>query len=149
VLAPGADYRRLDVPELEAMVGAGVYYGAAVIKVGLVALDSTGMQADASPGANRSGDWIRGEVEKKINEARATDDEEDRRSGPSTGDDLPDELLDPDSRLARLLAAKARLDDDAATRQADYEAKLRAREEHKKRTGKGMRDASQSLPRSA
>jgi thioredoxin reductase (NADPH) len=30
VLAPGADYRRLDVPELEAMVGAGVYYGAAV-----------------------------------------------------------------------------------------------------------------------
>jgi len=30
VLAPGADYRRLDVPELEAMVGVGVYYGAAV-----------------------------------------------------------------------------------------------------------------------
>ena len=147
MLAPGADYRRLDVPELEAMVGAGVYYGAAVIKVGLVALDSTGMHADASPGANRSGDWIRGEVEKKINEARATDDEEDRRSGPSTGDDLPDELIDPDSRLARLLAAKARLDDDAATRQADYEAKLRAREEHKKRTGKGMRGRKPKPPK--
>jgi len=30
VLAPGADYRRLDLPALEALVGAGVYYGAAV-----------------------------------------------------------------------------------------------------------------------
>ncbi|HZJ51591.1 MAG TPA: NAD(P)/FAD-dependent oxidoreductase [Actinomycetota bacterium] len=30
VLAPGADYRRLDLPGLEALVGAGVYYGAAV-----------------------------------------------------------------------------------------------------------------------
>lgn len=30
VLAPGADYRRLGVPSLEDLVGAGVYYGAAV-----------------------------------------------------------------------------------------------------------------------
>ncbi|MDQ3662672.1 MAG: NAD(P)/FAD-dependent oxidoreductase [Actinomycetota bacterium] len=30
VLAPGADYRRLELPALEALVGAGVYYGAAV-----------------------------------------------------------------------------------------------------------------------
>jgi thioredoxin reductase (NADPH) len=30
VLAPGVDYRRLEVPELERLVGAGVYYGAAV-----------------------------------------------------------------------------------------------------------------------
>ncbi|HSU02731.1 MAG TPA: FAD-dependent oxidoreductase [Nocardioides sp.] len=30
VIATGVDYRRLDVPELEALVGRGVYYGAAV-----------------------------------------------------------------------------------------------------------------------
>ncbi len=30
VIATGVDYRRLDVPELESMVGRGVYYGAAV-----------------------------------------------------------------------------------------------------------------------
>jgi thioredoxin reductase (NADPH) len=30
VLAPGVDYRRLEVPELERLVGSGVYYGAAV-----------------------------------------------------------------------------------------------------------------------
>lgn len=109
-----------------------------LVKVGLVALDSTRVKADAAPGANHGGDWIRGEVDKIIEEARANDDEEDRRAGPSCDDDIPQELIEPDSRLARLLAAKARLDEDAARRQADYEAKLRAREEHKARTGKGM-----------
>ena len=108
-----------------------------LVKVGLVALDSTRVKADASPGANHGMDWIRREVDKIIKEARAIDDEEDRRAA-SSPDDIPEELIEPDSRLARLVAAKARLDDDAARRQAAYEAKLRAREEHKARTGKGM-----------
>jgi thioredoxin reductase (NADPH) len=30
IIATGVDYRRLDVAELEAMIGRGVYYGAAV-----------------------------------------------------------------------------------------------------------------------
>ncbi len=108
-----------------------------LVKVGLVALDSTRVKADASPGANHGMDWIRKEVDKIIKEARATDEEEDRRAA-SSGDDIPQDLIEPDSRLARLLAAKARLDDDAARRQAAYEAKLAVREEHKRRTGKGM-----------
>jgi transposase len=108
-----------------------------LVKVGVVALDSTRIKADASPGANHSMDWIRKEVDKIIAEARATDDEEDRRAG-SSPDGIPEDLIEPDSRLARLVAAKARLDDDAARRQAAYEAKLAAREEHKRRTGKGM-----------
>ena len=109
-----------------------------LVKVGVVALDSTRIAANASPGANHSLDWIRSEVEEIIKEARATDDEEEARSAPSCGDDIPEELIDTDSRLARLLAAKARLDEEAARRQAAYEAKLVAREEHKRRTGKGM-----------
>jgi transposase len=108
-----------------------------LVKVGLVALDSTRIKADASPGANHSMDWIRGEVDKIIKEARATDEEEDRGAGSSEGD-IPQDLIEPDSRLARLVAAKARLDEDAARRQAAYEARLAAREEHKRRTGKGM-----------
>jgi transposase len=108
-----------------------------LIKVGLVALDSTRIKADASPGANHSGDWIRNEVDKIIKEARATDEEENRRAASSV-DDIPQDLIEPDSRLARLLAAKARLDADTARRQAAYESKLAAREEHKARTGKGM-----------
>lgn len=94
-----------------------------LVRVGLVALDSTRIEANASAGANRSIDWIRDEVDKIIKEARTTDDEEDRRSAPSSGDDIPAELVDPGSRLARLRAAKARLEDDAARRQAAYEAR--------------------------
>ena len=55
-----------------------------------------------------------------------------------SSDEIPEDLIEPDTRLARLLAAKARLEEDAARRQAAYEAKLAAREEHKARTGKGM-----------
>jgi transposase len=108
-----------------------------LVRVGLIALDATRIRANASLGANRSRDWIREEVERIITEARATDDEEDRRSAQTSGD-IPEELADPRTRLARLLAAKTQLKQDVARRQAAYEAKLRAREEHKARTGKSM-----------
>jgi hypothetical protein len=107
-----------------------------LVKVGLVALDSTRVAANASPGANRSMDWIRQEVDRIVKEARAADDEQERR--PPSSDAVPTELADPGSRLARLRAARARLEDDAARRQAAYEAKLRAREEYQARTGKAM-----------
>jgi transposase len=107
-----------------------------LVKVGLVALDSTRVEANASAGANRSMDWIRDEVDKIVKEARAIDEEENRR--PPSGDAVPAELVDAGSRLARLRAAKARLEDDAARRQSAYEARLRAREDYKARTGKGM-----------
>jgi transposase len=108
-----------------------------LVRVGLVALDSTRIKADASPGANHSMDWIRKEVDEILREAKDLDEKEDRRAA-SADEEIPQELIEPDSRLARLVAAKARLDEDAARRQADYEAKLAAREEFKARTGKSM-----------
>jgi transposase len=119
-----------------------------LVKVGLVALDSTRIKADASQGANHSMDWIRDEVDKILQEARAIDEEEDRRAG-SSDDRIPQELIEKDTRLARLLAAKARLEEDAARRQAAYEAKLAAREAYKTRTGKGMTGRNPSLRTSA
>lgn len=117
-----------------------------LVRVGLVALDSTRMKANASPGANRGEDWIRAEVDRIIKEARATDEEEDRRQGASPDPDVPEDLIEPDSRLHRLLAAKARLDAQRAKRQAAYEVKVAAREEHKRRTGKGMRGRKPKPP---
>ena len=109
-----------------------------LVRVGLIALDSTRIQANASPGANRSADWIRAEVERIIAEARATDEEEDRRLGDSPASDLPEDLIQPDARLGRLLAAKARLEADRARRQAAYEARVAAREAYTRRTGRGL-----------
>src|SRR6266542_6482280 len=107
-------------------------------RVGLIALGSTRIQANASPGANRSAEWIRAEVERIIAEARATDEEEDRRLGDSTASHLPEDLIQPDARLGRLLAAKARLEADRARRQAAYEARVAAREAYTRRTGRGL-----------
>jgi transposase len=117
-----------------------------LLRVGLVALDSTRVKANASPGANRTGDWIRSAVERIINEARAIDEEEDRRLGESSDSDIPGDLVEPDSRLQRLLAAKARLDAEQQKHRAAYEAKLAAREEYTRRTGKGMRGRKPKPP---
>jgi thioredoxin reductase (NADPH) len=51
VIATGADYRRLDVPELEALVGRGVYYGAAVAE----APSMTGQEVYVVGGGNSAG----------------------------------------------------------------------------------------------
>jgi transposase len=117
-----------------------------LVNVGVVALDSTRIKANASPGANRTEDWIRNEVERIIAEARATDQEEDRRLGESSGPDIPEDLAEPRTRLERLLAAKARLDAEQHKRQAAYEAKVAAREEHKRRTGKSTRGRKPKPP---
>ena len=109
-----------------------------LVKVGVVALDGTRVQANASPGANRSEDWIRQEVDKILAEARSTDEAEDQASAGSSGDEIPKDLVDADTRLARLLAAKARLEADATRRQAAYEAKLAARKQYQERTGRAM-----------
>ena len=51
VVATGVDYRRLDVPELEALVGRGVFYGAAVSE----APSMTGEQVYVVGGGNSAG----------------------------------------------------------------------------------------------
>lgn len=51
VVATGADYRRLDVPELEALLGRGVYYGAAVTE----ALSMSGQEVHVVGGGNSAG----------------------------------------------------------------------------------------------
>ncbi len=118
-----------------------------LVRVGLVALDSTRIKANASPGANRTEDWIRAEVQRIIAEARATDEEEeDRRQGESSDSDIPEDLVEPQTRLERLLAAKARLEAEQQRRQAAYEAKVATREEYKRRTGKGMRGRKPKPP---
>ncbi len=51
VVATGVDYRRLDVPELEALIGRGVFYGAAVAE----APSMTGQEVAVIGGGNSAG----------------------------------------------------------------------------------------------
>ncbi len=92
---------------------------AGLVKVGLVAIDGTKLTANAAGSANRTGGQLQGEIERILGEAARVDAAEDEQFGAARGDELPAELVDRSSRLARLKQAKARIDaEDAALRAA-------------------------------
>jgi len=108
---------------------------AGLVRVGDVYLDGTKIKGNASLSANRTLDQLNKEIERMLEEAKAADEEEDRRFGPTRrGDELPEELEDPGSRLARLKEAKARL--EAKTEREEQAKKLRDREEEQKASGR-------------
>ena len=95
-----------------------------LVHVGLVALDGTKIQANASLQANRSYGWIRSQVEEMLGEAAEVDAREDAILGEARGDELPAELADRGARLARLRAAKERLEAELEAEHAAHEARL-------------------------
>jgi transposase len=107
-----------------------------MVRVGKVAVDGTKLYANAGIGANRTYPAIREEVERILGEAAAVDAAEDERFGQARGDELPAELADPVSRRARLDRARRELEGEQAARLAAHEARMAAREEHRRQTGR-------------
>jgi len=93
---------------------------AGLVSVGVVALDSTKIAANASGQANRSYEQIAREI---LAEAGAVDRAEDELYGDRRGDELPDELADPVTRKVRLKEAKRRLEERRAAEQAKVDAR--------------------------
>lgn len=91
---------------------------AGLVRAGLLALDGTKIEADASGAANmtdeRLAKAIEAEVTRMLAEAAAIDAAEDELYGEARGDELPPELADRSSRLRALREAKTRLEADAA-----------------------------------
>jgi transposase len=85
----------------------GVCARAGLVSLGVVALDSTKLAANASGMANRSYEQIAAEL---LAEAGAVDDAEDQQFGDARGDELPKEMADPASRRARLQEAKRQME---------------------------------------
>ncbi|MDQ6806931.1 MAG: transposase [Actinomycetota bacterium] len=84
---------------------------AGLAKVGLVAIDGTKIQANASRHSNRDYEQIAAEI---LAEADAVDREEDGRYGEARGDELPPELSTAQGRRGWLREAKRRLEDKRA-----------------------------------
>jgi len=109
-------------------------------KVGVVALDGTKLKANGALDANRTYGSIEEEVRKWLREAQAKDEEEDRLHGRDhRGDELPAELADRPSRLARLQACQEQLEREAAAAAARQQAKLEAAQAAEAATGKKRR----------
>jgi len=100
---------------------------AGLVSVGVVALDGTAMAANASQQATRSYTAVREEVERMLAEAARVDAAEDAEHGGARGDELPAELADRRSRLARLRRCREELEAEQAQVQAAYDENLRWR----------------------
>jgi transposase len=87
---------------------------AKMLKLGTVALDGTKIKGNASLETNRTRDGLEKEVRKILQEAESADTQEDALYGPDhRGDELPEDLADPRSRISRLRECKERLDREA------------------------------------
>src|SRR6266545_5591662 len=108
---------------------------AGLVRVGVVALDGTKVEANASLYANRSLEAIDAEVQGMLAEAAATDRVEDKLLGKDNrGDELPEGLRSQEGRLRRLKECKARL--EAEDVKARYEAELARRAVIEAETGR-------------
>jgi len=112
---------------------------AGMVKLGVVALDGTKVEANASLEANRTKKSLEAEVERILKEAERVDAEEDVLFGADrSGDELPAELADPNSRLERLREAKQRLDTEHSEREAAHQEHLQRRADEETRRGKKL-----------
>jgi transposase len=112
---------------------------AGLVRLGVVALDGTKVQGNASLEANRTAVSMEAEIEKMLAEAEATDAMEDSQPAVQRGAALPKSLAGRAERLARLRKCKEKLERQAAAAAARQQAKIDAREAEEQATGKRKR----------
>jgi transposase len=116
----------------------GMCAKAGLVSVGVVALDGTALAADASRSATRSHESIREEVDRMLAEAAEVDAREDELHGDARGDELPAELVDRRSRLARLRRCRQELEAEQAKAEMAYQENLRWRAEWEAEHGRKL-----------
>jgi transposase len=130
---------------------------AGLVKLGHVAIDGTKIKANASKYQTLSYERMKdaeqelaAEVARLLQEAQRIDDEEDERYGPGKrGDELPAELRDRETRLAKIRALKAELEAEAkaaAAQKGAEKAKPVAERSRKWRRKWEVSEAGEILP---
>jgi transposase len=97
---------------------------AGMVRLGLVALDGTKVEANAAAAANRTHSHLEAQVAELLAQAAEADQVEDHEHGTARGDELPRALAGRAERLARLQQAKAQLEAEAAARQQRYKQRV-------------------------
>lgn len=132
---------------------------AGLVKLGHVAIDGTKIKANASKwrtmsyaGMSDAEEKLRAEVERLLAEAQRIDDEEDALYGKGKrGDELPPELRERESRLARIRELKADMEGEAREAAEKKAAETKRKQEQaekqgKKFTARKVTDPSQAVP---
>jgi hypothetical protein len=97
---------------------------AGMVRLGLVALDGTKIEANAAAAANRTHAHLQAQVAELLQQAAEADRADDQQHGAGRGDELPRALAGRAERLARLQQAKAQLEAEAAARQQRYQQRV-------------------------
>jgi len=118
-----AEFRKRHLPELAKLFVQilELCQRAGLVKLGHVAIDGTKIKANASKWQTRSYAYLSEAeqelstaVERLLTEAQRLDEEEDELYGQGKrGDELPEELRDRESRLARIRELKAEMEREA------------------------------------
>ena len=114
---------------------------AGLVKLGHVCIDGTKIKASASKHKamsyermNETEKRLQAEVDALLASAAATDAQEDAQFGKGKrGDVLPDELARRESRLAKIRAAKAALEEEARQKAEEQAEEARAKNETRQR----------------
>lgn len=110
----------------------GLCVEAGLVDAGVVAIDGTKVEANASFFANRTREQIAEEV---LAEAEEVDAEEDERLGDRRGDELPEEWAGGRDRRARIRSALGELDRQSSR---DYESRMTERAAKEEATGRKL-----------
>ncbi len=132
-----AAFRRRHLDRLAGLFGQvlRVCQAAGLVTLGAIAVDGTKVQANASrhkamsyARMEQTEQRLDGEVRRLLEEAERVDTAEDAQYGPGRrGDELPAELARRETRLAKIRAAKAVLEQQARQRAEQAAAAARAR----------------------
>ena len=139
-----ATFRRRFLAEIEGLFVQVLLLAreAGLLKLGTVALDGTKVQANASRHRALSYEYagkLEAQLKAEVEELMALAETADRADVPD-GMSVPEELARREDRLQCIAEAKAKIEARARERyeqeQAEYRAKIEAREEKAKRTGR-------------
>ena len=147
-----AEFRTAHLAAFEQLFGAVLTLcrEAGLAKLGVVALDGRRVAANAALDQNRTHASLEREIADILAEAERVDREEDARYGvDARGDELPEGLRTAAGRRARLAAARERLAAIAGQARAAQAAKIDARAEEERRTGKKKRGPKPKPPEAA
>jgi transposase len=97
---------------------------AGMVRLGLIALDGTKIEANAAAAANRTHAHLQAQVAELLSQAAEADRAKDQQDDAAQGDELPQALAARAQRLARLQQAKALLEAEAAARQQRYQQRV-------------------------
>ena len=140
-----ARFRRKNLKELEELFTQilRLCAEAGLVKVGVVAIDGTKMEANAALAANKKHEGLEKEIEREVakmlSEAESVDRAENEKYGKKRGDELPEDMRVQRTRIERLRECKERLEREAQDRAAEQQKKIDERAAKEEATGVKLR----------